>query len=64
MALWLLQVLVYEVTSEDRSIVLCSDGVTELMGSAEIIRVVHEAARRGLSPRSCAHEIVREARKR
>ncbi|GIL99338.1 hypothetical protein Vretimale_4528 [Volvox reticuliferus] len=54
----------FKLTSGDRYLALVSDGITEFMGSQEIIEKVHKWATAGTMPHEVARRLVREARTR
>ncbi|EFJ42980.1 hypothetical protein VOLCADRAFT_96929 [Volvox carteri f. nagariensis] len=54
----------FKLTAGDRYLALVSDGVTEFMGSQEIMETIHKLASAGTMPHEVARRLVREARNR
>ncbi|PNH12069.1 putative protein phosphatase 2C 12 [Tetrabaena socialis] len=54
----------FPLTVDDRYLVLVSDGITEFLGSQDIIEKVHAWASVGTTPDDVARRLVREARLR
>jgi len=59
------EVVEYALAPGDRYLILMSDGVSQFMGSSEIVEFVHHlASKRQMRPNKVAVELVREARER